>query len=775
MTHSENKPKVWPTTVTEVTPLLPFVYTAWADGVLSAAELAALRTHIDGQVTLSDSAKEHVYSWLDPTSPPTPSQLGSLRDSIRIGTLSDPTVALRSLTDLGLALWGRANEQEEPWSHDGAIQGLRALEDALGMSSGEAARRAFGAPPAAQSARGPEPAFNSVALNAYLDRDQNDTRTRILKLLDSPQLTIPLELDKAEYRARVLGAIQFLAKEGVGSLAYPKAFGGRDDPAASIAAFETLAYGDLSVVIKFGVQFGLFGGSVLQLGTTQHHNRYLTAVGSLDLPGCYAMTETGHGSNVRDLETTATYDADTDELVVNTPHDMAAKDWIGNAACHGQLATVFARLLVDNVDHGVHAILVPIRSNQGTVLDGVRIEDRGFKEGLNGVDNGRIWFDHVAVPRENLLDRFAEIDDAGAYQSNIPSSGRRFFTMLRTLVAGRVSIAAASVSAAKVGLAIAVAYTNQRRQFGPAGAEEQPLLDYRLIQNALMPKLASTYAAHFAVRALQSDYAEAVGREDPELEVAAAALKAYASELTVETLQVCREACGGQGYLAENRFAALKADTDVFTTFEGANLVLYQLVAKGLLSQFRDEMNDLSLWRVVHYLAERAETVLTELNPVVTRRTDRKHLVDIEFHTAAFAYREERLLRTLAGRLRSRLSGGMDSFDALNEVQDHVVTLARAHTERVLLDRLSDGVAKAPTPGLSEMLATVRAVFALSRIQADRGWFLEVGYIDPPKSRAIRAQVNELCTAMREHAVLLVDSFGIPHSVLPEVARTTTK
>ena len=118
MTHSENKPKVWPTTVTEVTPLLPFVYTAWADGVLSAAELAALRTHIDGQVTLSDSAKEHVYSWLDPTSPPTPSQLGSLRDSIRIGTLSDPTVALRSLTDLGLALWGRANEQEEPWSHD---------------------------------------------------------------------------------------------------------------------------------------------------------------------------------------------------------------------------------------------------------------------------------------------------------------------------------------------------------------------------------------------------------------------------------------------------------------------------------------------------------------------------------------------------------------------------------------------------------------------------------------------------------------------------------
>ena len=133
----------------------------------------------------------------------------------------------------------------------------------------------------------------------------------------------------------------------------------------------------------------------------------------------------------------------------HTPNRAAAKDWIGNAALHGRMATVFARLIVAGDDQGVHAVLVPIRGGDGVALPGVEIQDRGLKEGLNGIDNGRIWFTQVRVPRENLLDRFGSIDDAGRYSSPIPSSGRRFFEMLGTLVAGRISIAAASVSAAK--------------------------------------------------------------------------------------------------------------------------------------------------------------------------------------------------------------------------------------------------------------------------------------------------------------------------------------
>ena len=144
-----------------------------------------------------------------------------------------------------------------------------------------------------------------------------------------------------------------------------------------IAAFETVAFHDLSLLIKMGVQFGLFGGSILQLGTERHHQKYLRDVGTLDLPGCFAMTETGHGSNVHELGTVARYDAQTEEFVVHTPHESARKDYIGNAAQHGRLATVFAQLEVGEERHGVHALLVPIRDEDGSPCAGVRIEACG--------------------------------------------------------------------------------------------------------------------------------------------------------------------------------------------------------------------------------------------------------------------------------------------------------------------------------------------------------------------------------------------------------------
>lgn len=756
----------WPDAHPELLPLIPLVRSAWADGILTPEELRAFQANVEAQDWLPEDARRALAAWLDPDDPPAPSDLHALETRMRGAVDPDAESLPASLAELGLRL-GSREADPDLWD-DEARERLHLLETGLGVVGVEAVRAALDVPGPAVRERVPAPSFEAAALRSFLDQDHRELRDRILELLGDERMRVPHGTPSAEYRERVLEAVRLLAREGLGSLAFPEEAGGRGDPGASVAAFETLAFGDLSVLVKFGVQFGLFGGSVLQLGTERHHRRYLERIGSLDLPGCYAMTETGHGSNVRDLETVATYDAEADELVVATPHEEAAKDWIGNAALHGRLATVFARLVVDGEDHGVHAVLVPLRSEDGAVLPGVRIEDRGLKEGLNGVDNGRIWFDGVRVPRENLLDRFAHIDDEGRYHSPIPSEGRRFFTMLGTLVAGRVSIAAASVSAAKTALTVAVRWGEGRRQFGPAGADEVPVLDYLVHQRALLPRLATTVGLHFAIRDLERRYAEHVGggEDDDTVEVRAAGLKAYASWHCVDTIQVCRESCGGQGYLAENRFGRLLTDTDVFTTFEGANPVLMQLVAKGLLSRFQDEMGDLRLWGAARWLAERAQTTVTELNPVVTRKTDPGHLRDPDFHRSAFEYREERLLRSLAQRLKRRIDGGMDTFRALNECQDHAVELARAHVDRIVLEAFHDGVARAPNPGLSEALASLSALFALSRVEAERGWYLEAGYLEGSKSRAVRAQVNELCGEVREYARLLVDGFGIPDGVL---------
>ena len=138
---------------------------------------------------------------------------------------------------------------------------------------------------------------------------------------------------------------------------FQKKYGGEEKASDHIAVFEMLAYNDLSLTIKFGVQFGLFGGALFMLGTEDHFLKYLEPMHQAKLLGCFAMTETGHGSNVKGLETTAKYDADTDQIIIHSPSYGAGKEFIGNAL-HCEVAVVFAQLIVAEKNHGVHAIIV---------------------------------------------------------------------------------------------------------------------------------------------------------------------------------------------------------------------------------------------------------------------------------------------------------------------------------------------------------------------------------------------------------------------------------
>ena len=164
--------------------------------------------------------------------------------------------------------------------------------------------------------------------------------------------------------------------------------------------------------------------------------------------------------------------------------------------------------------------------------------------------------------------------------------------MLGTLVGGRVSVPKAGLSAAKSALAIAIKWATKRRQFGSSDTvPENILLDYPSHQRRLLPKLAKAYACHFGLEYLADRYVNHTEEDIREIETLAAGMKSYATWFATETIQECREACGGKGYLVENRFADLKADTEIFTTFEGDNTVLMQLVAKGVLSAFNENFH----------------------------------------------------------------------------------------------------------------------------------------------------------------------------------------
>jgi acyl-CoA oxidase len=520
------------------------------------------------------------------------------------------------------------------------------------------------------------------------------------------------------------------------------------------------------MTVKFGVQFGLFGGSIHALGTEEHRERYLPKVATLELPGCFAMTETAHGSNVRGLETTITYDAPAAEFVVHTPREAAGKEYIGNAL-HGRMAAVFGQLIVGGENRGVHAILTPLRDELGRLLPGIRVEDNGYKMGLNGVDNGRIWFDEVRVPREHLLSRFGGVGPDGEYASPIKDPSRRFFTMLGALVGGRVCVPRAGLSAAKSALSIAVRYGLRRRQFGPSYTEpETIIMDYPAHQRRLLPPLAKAYALHFALEGLSERYLRRRPEEMREIETLAAGMKAYTTWFVTATIQECREACGGKGYLAENRFAALKADTDIFTTFEGDNTVLMQLVARGVLSDFRKEFAEEGVWGMLRYLGANFATNILERNPIVIRLTDREHLLGREFHLNAFQYRERRLLSSAAQRLRALIKDGMTAYDAFLRCQTHLLALAEAFVERFVLEKFHEAIGANENEELSPILEKLCQFFALHTIEKNQGWYLGKDYIRANKSRAIRRLIDDLCAEIRPDAGALVEAFDIPRELL---------
>ncbi len=633
------------------------------------------------------------------------------------------------------------------------------------------------------------PTPDRADLQAAVDGRRGWVRDLVRDLLQRDLFAPVYGMATEAYRERVLEQARTLVKEGGTSLGFPTEYGGAGDVGGSVTAFETLAFGDLSLLVKCGVQFGLYGGAILHLGTARHHDAYLPGAITLDTPGCFAMTETGHGSNVQAVGTTATYDPGDGIFVIDTPDPSARKDYIGNAARDGRMAVVFAQLITDGANRGVHALVVPIRDEDGNPCAGVHIEDCGHKIGLNGVDNGRLAFEQVRVPREALLNRFADVAPDGTYTSPIENPDRRFFTTIGTLIQGRISVSGASISAAKTALTIAVRYGETRRQFGPPDSDEEvPVLDYRVHQRKLLPAVARTYALAFAQEELVDALHEVFTREQEKggereegdeqdrrkLEARAAGTKAAATWHATETIQTCREACGGAGYLSENRLGTLKADTDVFTTFEGDNTVLLQLVAKSLLTGYRDDFGDLDPLGMVRFVGEQvvdtviertaARQLVQSLVDAVTGREEEADLRDRGYHLTLFEFREKHVLDTLARRFRSGIEGGEEPFVVFNECQDHLLRAAEVHVQRLVLEAFVAAIERCEDEATTVMLGRLCDLYALSEIERDRAWFLEHGRLSAARAKAVIQAVNDLCGELRPHARLLVDAFGVPEA-----------
>ncbi|MGH2664768.1 acyl-CoA dehydrogenase [Flavobacterium sp.] len=737
---------------------IPFFYLVWSDDLLTQKEFVTLQGFIGSQNWLSPKEQQLLLSNVDITSPPSRKQLIDWKTEIEKSSITHSSV--KSLFALSLLLS----------KNDETIKGLETiftkLESDLGISGSEAIVHFKTAKVTFTSGQQAASTFDTEKLTQFLDGKQAPIIKKVKSIVSRPEFAYETSTNTKVYREKVYDWCRILAKENLGNMAYPTAYGGGGSFADYFAIMETLSYYDLSLVIKFGVQFGLWGMSIQSLGTEKHYDKYLKDIGSFKLPGCFAMTETHHGSNVKGIETTATYNHKEQTFSIHTPNDKAQKEYIGNAASHGRMATVFAKLIIEDHDYGVNAFIVPIRDANGKSLKGITIEDCGLKMGLNGVDNGTLHFNHVVIPKENMLDRFASINAEGKFESPIPSDNRRFFTMLGTLVGGRIGIPRSALSAAKSGLTIAIKYGDQRRQFGPEGGSEVPILNYRIHQRRLLPGLAKTYGLHFALQYLTHRFIHKKENEMPDIEALAAGMKAYTTWSTRDILQECREACGGKGYLSENRIGALKNDTEIYTTFEGDNTVLMQLVAKNRLSEFRKTFGEMDAFDKINYVFESAKTAITEKNPIITRKTDEDHLLDGTFHLQAFQYRENATVTAVAKRLKKLIDSGLEPYDAYNVVQHQMIDVAQAYLERVILEQFQIALTSVKDKNTKAVLEQLYQLYALSQIEKNKSWYLEDEYMEPVKTKAIRKMVNQLCWNIRPDAVALVNAFDIPDNCL---------
>ena len=404
-------------------------------------------------------------------------------------------------------------------------------------------------------------------LRDMLFGDKLEKRDKWMALMKNPIFTPRYMLTLDQQRELAMQRIQVVSDAKLFSI-----FDFENDPINIFTAHEMLGQIDGGLATKFTVQFNLFGGSLMALHT-ERHLPFMRRVDSLNVMGCFCFTELGYGNNAPKMETTATYDNTTKQFTINSPSVQSQKYWITNGACHANQAIVFAQTIVNGVNEGVNSFIVPIRDDNMKPSRGVMIEDMGVKMGLNPIDNGRLMFDHVKVPREAMLNKICDVTEEGKFVSDIKKPSGRFFKVADRLLSGRLCIASMCIGATKMALFTTVRYSQQRLAVGPSGESDTPIMSYQLQQNEILPLIARTIVLNFGHIQGKALFANPEDREHEVIKTLCC-IKTFVSWNSEKVGRVTRERCGGGTYLLVNKIGLGVGGAHSGMTAEGDNSVL---------------------------------------------------------------------------------------------------------------------------------------------------------------------------------------------------------
>ncbi len=518
----------------------------------------------------------------------------------------------------------------------------------------------------------------------------------------------------------------------------------------------------------FGLTTSMFAKVLDLMATPEQKSRWLVPAVKGQINGAYIQTELGHGTFVRGLETTANYDVATDCFVLNSPTLSSTKFWpgaMGFATSHG---IVMARLITVGEDHGVHAFMMELRDiKTGKAFEGIELGDIGPKLNHNQNDNGYARFDHVAVPRDNMLSAQASVARDGTYSKRPDVHAKATYGTMMITRSKMTWVASIQLAAA---VTIAVRYSTVRKQGNFAYDDNAPdtevsLIEYRSQHYRLLTSVAKAYAILFASRHCETAHSEFEkrGREGDfstmqSCHALIGGMKAWSSSIAAEGAEDARRTCGGQGYLATSGLPDIVQSLTAMCTGEGDTHVLFQQTARYLMkwtAQFGAKQTVGELPEDLRYLTESAYT---------EKYTDSLgDPMDSRAQLCIFQHRAQRLVIRADSKLVEDLKSGKTKAQAWNQHIMLLMSAARAHIEYLVLRDFIKATAEVKDSAIHRVLNKLRSVFALSTItnpqSADAISFVEDGFLSIDQLDAIRDAMNGLLDSLLPDAIGLTDAW----------------
>ena len=215
----------------------------------------------------------------------------------------------------------------------------------------------------------------------------------------------------------------------------------------------------------------------------------------------------------------------------------------------------------------------------------------------------------------------------------------------------------------------------------------------------------------------------------------------------------------------------MRADLDVYVTFEGDNTVLLQLVAKRLLADYANEFRHADFGVMARWVAHQAADVTlhrTGLRQVAqtfadsgSERKSANYLKDPETQRQLLTDRVSTMVAGIGGALRNATRLPQKEAAALfNEHQHELIEAARAHAELLQWEAFTAALTQIEDHGTRQVLTWLRDLFGLSLVEKNLGWYLMYGRLSAQRARILGTYINRLLSRLRPHARDLVDAFG---------------